>query len=104
MITRLVKLHFQPEKIEDFLSFFDTVNQVVNTFPGCQGMRLTQDILRPEIVFTISNWESEEALNNYRDSEAFGKIWKTIKPMFLEKPEAWSVGDYFDGFGLDSRP
>lgn len=98
MITRLVKLHFHPEKINDFLSFFDTVNQVVNNFEGCLGMRLTQDIHRPEIVFTISHWETEEALNNYRDSEAFGNIWRTIKPMFEEKTEAWSVENYFDGF------
>ena len=98
MITRIVKLEFQPEKVNDFLHFFDGIKNVVNTFPGCAGMKLYQDINNPNIIMTYSHWENAEALNNYRNSEAFGKIWPTIKPWFGGKPEAWSVNAYFDGF------
>lgn len=98
MITRIVKLEFQPEKINEFLRFFDGIKNVVNTFPGCSGMKLYQDINNPNIVMTYSHWENAEALNNYRNSEEFGKIWPTIKPWFGGKPEAWSVNAYFDGF------
>jgi len=98
MITRIVQLEFEFDKIEDFLSFFDGVNQVVNTFPGCSGMKLYQDINTPTKVLTYSHWEDEAALNDYRNSDAFHKIWSTIKPWFCEKPQAWSVNAYFDGF------
>lgn len=98
MLIRIVKLHFQEDKIEDFLSFFETVKQKVNTFPGCNGMKLLRDLNTPEIVMTYSHWENEQALDNYRTSETFGKIWPTIKPWFAEKPEAWSVYEHFNGF------
>lgn len=98
MITRIVKLTFQEDKISDFLSFFDTIKHQVNTFPGCHGMKLLQDIHHPWIVMTYSRWESESALNLYRDSEIFGIVWPTIKPWFTQKAEAWSVEEYFSGF------
>lgn len=98
MITRIVKLHFREDKVEDFLSFFDTINHVVNNFPGCYGMKLYQDVNKPSIIMTYSHWENEEALNNYRDSQEFGSIWPNIKPWFDQKPEAWTVNAYFNGF------
>jgi len=98
MITRIVKLTFEEDRIAEFLAFFDTIKHKVNTFPGCQGMKLYQDINSPTIVMTYSHWESEEDLDNYRNSDTFGAVWSKIKPWFAEKPEAWSVNAYFDGF------
>lgn len=98
MITRIVKLHFQEEKVAEFLAFFDTINQVVNNFPGCYGMKLYQDVNDPCVIMTYSHWEDEKALNAYRDSQEFGSIWPNIKPWFQHKPEAWTVQAYFDGF------
>ena len=98
MITRIVKLEFQNDRIDDFLRFFEGIKDVVNTFPGCYGMKLYQDIENPNIIMTYSHWESEEALNNYRDSEQFGEIWPSIKPWFANKPQAWSMNAYFNGF------
>jgi quinol monooxygenase YgiN len=98
MITRIVKLTFEEDKVDDFLSFFETIKHVVNEFPGCRGMKLYQDIQHPNVIMTYSHWRSQEDLDHYRDSEAFGQIWPGIKPWFKEKPEAWSVKAYFDGF------
>lgn len=100
MITRIVKLEFHESKIEDFLSFFETIKHRVNDFPGCYGMKLYQDIDAPNIVMTYSHWESQEALDNYRNSETFGQVWPSIKPWFKGKPEAWSVNTYFNGFDV----
>lgn len=102
MLIRIVKLHFQENKIDEFLSFFDTIKERVNTFPGCQGMKLLRDINTPTIVMTYSHWEDEKALENYRMSDAFGLIWPTIKPWFAEKPEAWSVTEHFNGFEINN--
>ncbi|MDG1148435.1 MAG: antibiotic biosynthesis monooxygenase [Crocinitomicaceae bacterium] len=98
MITRIVKLEFNVDKVDDFLRFFDTVKHVVNEFPGCHGMKLYQDTNKPWIIITYSHWESQEHLNDYRNSEEFGSIWPKIKPWFSNKPEAWSVSAYFNGF------
>lgn len=91
MITRIVKLHFQEEKVEDFLLLFDQVVTKVNGFPGCHKMYMLRDINNPAIFITHSLWDSEEDLNNYRDSELFLSIWPTIKPWFAERAQAWSL-------------
>ncbi len=98
MLIRIVKLHFQQDKIEDFLTFFDEIKYRVNDFEGCLGMKLLRDVEKPSIVLTYSMWNTPEDLERYRTSETFGEIWPSIKPWFAEKPEAWSVETYFDGF------
>ena len=98
MITRIVKLEFEENRIDDFLTFFETIKHRVNEFPGCFGMKLYQDVDRPWVVMTYSHWESQEALDSYRNSSTFGEVWPTIKPWFSAKPEAWSVQAYFNGF------
>ncbi|MFT5780588.1 MAG: quinol monooxygenase YgiN [Crocinitomicaceae bacterium] len=98
MITRIVHLEFQEDRIEEFLAFFDTIKSKVNSFPGCHGMKLYQDVAQPTIILTYSHWETEEALENYRKSKTFGVVWPKIKPWFSEKPHAWTVNAYFDGF------
>lgn len=97
-MIRIVKLTFQEDKINEFLTFFDTIKHIVNTFPGCEGMKLLQDIHQPHIVMTYSHWNEEQDLENYRVSEQFKHIWSTIKPWFGERAQAWSVDAYFDGF------
>ncbi len=98
MLVRIVKLEFQPDKVEDFLSFFDTIKQEIASFEGCLGMKLMQDQAKPSIIFTYSHWENQDALNAYRDSALFGKVWPNVKPWFNARPEAWSLDTYFDGF------
>jgi quinol monooxygenase YgiN len=100
MITRIVKLTFNEDHIDDFLGYFDTINEVVNQFPGCLGMKLLRDKKKPSIIFTYSVWESEEALESYRTSDTFQEIWPTIKKWFDQKAEAWTVNTHFDGFEI----
>lgn len=91
MLTRIVKMEFQTDKVSDFLANFEEIKLKIRNFPGCQKLDLLQDKNRPEIIFTYSVWESEEALNNYRKSELFGEVWPYTKSLFSAKPEAWSV-------------
>lgn len=96
MITRIVKLTFQEDRIDDFIAFFDTIKSKVARFENCYGMRLLQQKNAPYVVFTYSNWQNEDALNNYRDSQLFQETWSTIKPWFGAKAEAWTVDTYFE--------
>lgn len=98
MIIRIVKLQFHKEKLDDFLFIFNQTKRKISAFEGCMGMQLVQDLSNPSVFFTYSRWESEEALSNYRQSDVFKIIWKSIKPWFEKPAEACSTVIYFDGF------
>jgi quinol monooxygenase YgiN len=98
MLTRVVKLHFDPAYLAPFLAHFETVKFQVAQFPGCRGMQLLQDQTDPCLIFTYSIWDSEADLNHYRDSPLFASIWPQIKPWFDQKAEAWSLNQHFSAF------
>ncbi len=64
---------------------------LIRGFEGCNHVELLQGENEPNIFFTYSLWESETHLNKYRDSELFSSVWSRVKPLFNEKPHAWSV-------------
>lgn len=99
-MVRIVKLTLKPEKLDAFIAHFDTVKNDINAFPGCKGMRLLEDKKNTGVVFTYSEWETEDDLENYRKSSLFASIWPTVKQWFAERAEAWSTEVYFDGFSL----
>ena len=103
MITRIVKLEFQKDKLDDFLFLFDETKWKVAETEGCLGMQLLQNIDNPCICFTYSIWESEQALLNYRQSSLFISIWKSIKPYFEKPAEAYSTTSYFDAFSNEKK-
>ena len=91
MLVRIVKMEFQSDKVDDFLSFFDTVKEAIASFEGCLGMKLMLDQANPAIIFTYSHWENQDALNKYRDSELFQSVWPATKALFASKAEASSL-------------
>lgn len=97
-MIRIVKLTIKEEHLEDFIKDFNTFKDSVNTFPGCKGMRMLQDKNNPQTIFTYSQWESDEALDNYRHSELFGKVWPAFKRWFADRTEVWSTEMHYDGF------
>ena len=101
-MIRIVKLTLKPEYVNDFLNHFESVKNDINSFPGCKGIKLLQDKKDENILFTYSQWESEDDLENYRSSDLFQSIWPTVKQWFGGKAEAWSTDQYFDGFKMKS--
>ena len=99
-MIRIVKLTFKEEHVQDFLIHFETVKSDINSFPGCQGMKLLQDQNNPNIFFTYSRWNTNQDLDNYRKSELFGGIWPKVKNWFSNNAQAWSVDEKFDGFSV----
>lgn len=91
MIVRLVKMEFKQKEIENFRSLFLNAQPLIEAMEGCLLVNLHQDLKQPEVFFTISKWENEESLENYRQSELFITTWKKVKPMFSNKAEAWSL-------------
>lgn len=91
MFVRIVKMSFDPLKVEEFLSHFENHKEQIRHFEGCEFLELYRDKNHPHIFFTYSYWNSPEHLENYRHSELFKSVWAKTKPLFNDKPQAWSV-------------
>ena len=91
MLIRIVRMTFRPEAVPAFLENFEANKTSIRNFPGCQHLELWQDHSEENIWVTYSYWESEEELNKYRDSELFKSVWGYTKPLFSEKPQAFSL-------------
>lgn len=91
MIVRIVKMEFEPTKVESFKQLFDSHCELIRAFKGCKHLKLLQDVRHSNCFFTYSYWQDEKALEDYRNSELFGKVWAQTKVLFCAKPEAWST-------------
>ncbi|MFB6257554.1 MAG: putative quinol monooxygenase [Flavobacteriales bacterium] len=91
MIVRVVKMSFQPDKVEEFLADFDASKELIRAFDGCEHLELLQDREHPNVLFTYSYWRDPSALETYRSSELFQRTWDRTKALFNDKPVAWSL-------------
>ena len=91
MIIRIVRMTFVPEKTEVFLDIFNQSKSQILGMEGCLHLELWQDLHLENVFVTHSHWESETALNNYRETEFFREVWRKTKTLFTEKPVAFSV-------------
>lgn len=91
MLVRIVKMRFRESEIPTFLANFEEVKNNIRTFPGCQFLELYRGKDDPCIFFTYSYWNAPEDLEKYRHSDLFKSVWAKTKPLFSDKPEAWSV-------------
>lgn len=82
---------FDPFKIDEFQSNFETNKHKIRAFEGCEFLELYQDKHNTNIFFTYSYWKSESDLEHYRNSDVFKSVWAKTKPLFNTKPEAWSL-------------
>jgi len=90
MLIRIVRMTFWPEKVPAFLENFEANKSSIRNFPGCLHLELWQDENQKNIFMTYSHWESEESLDQYRDSELFKTVWSFTRALFSEKPQAFS--------------
>ncbi len=90
-LIRVVRMTFRSEEIPAFLENFEAHKVLIRNFPGCSHLELWQDENQKNIFITYSHWESETALNQYRDSQLFKSVWGFTKTLFSEKPQAWST-------------
>lgn len=92
MIKRIVKMTFRLEAVDAFIyDVFEHSKSQIRDFPGCRHMELVRGLSKPNVLFTLSMWDDEVALDIYRQSELFQHTWARTKALFAEKAEAWSV-------------
>lgn len=91
MLVRIVKMGFYRQNVDVFLESFENNKTRIRTSNGCTFLELYRDKTDPTILFTYSYWESDAQLQEYRKSKEFKALWKTLKPLFRARPEAWSL-------------
>jgi len=89
-MIRTVRMTFQKECVNDFLDIFHGSKEKIRNMPGCIHLELWEDLKKPNVFTTYSKWDSEENLNNYRNSDVFGEVWPKTKALFDKAPEAAS--------------
>jgi len=83
---------FREEAIKTFVEkVFEQSKAQIRGFEGCQHMELLRNKTRPNVLFTLSMWDDEAALEAYRASALFADTWAKTKALFAEKAEAWTV-------------
>ena len=63
MIIRVVRMTFDENKEEDFLTIFNESKDKIRDFDGCIHLELLKDVHAACVYTTYSHWQSEEKLN-----------------------------------------
>ena len=83
---------FRNESVQTFITeVFEQSKTRIRAFEGCRHMELVRHKTSPNLLFTLSIWDNEAALENYRASALFADTWAKTKALFAEKAEAWTV-------------
>jgi hypothetical protein len=90
MLTRLVRMRFQPEQVETFLALYAAMHPRIVGQPGCLSVQLVREIDDPAAFATWSVWESVAALDAYRTSDFFRQYWPQVRALFRQPAEAVS--------------
>lgn len=89
--VRIVRMVFRSDEIQNFEQIFHNSEPKIKKFPNCFGVRLFQDASDPRVFYTYSLWKEPEDLERYRQSELFKDTWSKTKPLFEEKPMAFTL-------------
>jgi heme-degrading monooxygenase HmoA len=84
-------MHFTEAGIDEFLTIFNTHKHAIRNFPGCSHLELLKDADNEFVFTTLSYWNDEQCLADYRKSELFASVWGTVKTLFSERTQAFSL-------------
>ena len=90
-IVRIVRMVFKKEDLALFDALFAESKDQIEAQTGCQRVLILHSTANKLERTTMSWWESEDCLNEYRKSNLFGEVWPRTKSMFAEGPTAWSM-------------
>ena len=56
MFVRIVKMSFNPLKVDEFLANFEAKKRLIREFEGCEFLELYRDKHHANVFFTYSYW------------------------------------------------
>lgn len=89
-------MHFTETGAHDFLEIFRKHKSEIRNFPGCTHLELLRDARLAHCYTTLSHWVDEGSLDLYRHSPLFEAVWKSVKPLFSGRTEAFSLAPYIE--------
>lgn len=89
-------MHFHKQYAQTFESLFSLYSSQIAGFKGCLSLTMLKAVDIENVYFTYSVWESENDLNEYRQSKLFQEVWPQTKVLFQSPAEAWSCQSLFD--------
>jgi heme oxygenase (mycobilin-producing) len=96
MVIRIVRMHFRDAGVEEFLAIFNKNKEAIRNFPGCTHLELLKDAEDPSVFCTLSYWNNEESLEQYRKSDLFASVWGTVKTLFAERTQAFTLYKFIE--------
>ncbi len=94
MVIRIVRMHFTEAGVAEFLQIFESNMKAIRNFEGCSHLELLKDSDDPLTFTTLSYWEDSRCLEKYRKSELFGRVWGSVKTLFSERSQAFTLEKY----------
>ncbi|MEN3040379.1 MAG: antibiotic biosynthesis monooxygenase family protein [Bacteroidia bacterium] len=89
MLWRWVEMPIHAEKIEEARAILLTQAPRTRAFPGCLFLVLYESA-GPNL-YSLSQWESPQALEAYRQSVMFREFWARIRVCFRDRARAVSL-------------
>jgi len=89
-------MHFTKAGVEEFLEIFNHNQEAIRNFPGCSHLQLLKDHEDSTCFTTLSHWDNQASLDNYRKSELFGLVWGRVKTLFSERSQAFSLEKFIE--------
>ena len=75
MITRMIFVKVAPEQLKEAINDWKKVcAPLMISQPGCTSEELLECRENPDEFISLSNWESQEAIDTYRSSEAHERV------------------------------
>ena len=87
-------MHFTEAGVGEFLEIFRNNMAAIRAFEGCDHLELMKDMDDPLTYTTLSYWKDSESLEKYRKSELFGGVWGSVKTLFSERSQAFTLEKY----------
>ena len=92
MIKRVVKMTLHASQEAAFLHIFERVKKEIRSQPGCRSLEVLRHASPGDhSIWTISTWDDEAALDQYRSSALFKQTWTDVKRLFAAPAEAWTL-------------
>jgi len=89
-------MHFTEAGVEEFLQIFNQHKDAIRNVQGCTHLQLLKDTDDPLTYTTLSYWDNSQSLDNYRKSELFGRVWGSVKTLFSERSQAFSLEKFIE--------
>jgi heme-degrading monooxygenase HmoA len=75
MIVRMIFVKVSPEQVKEAIDDWKKVcAPLMISQPGCISEELLESREQPDEFISLSNWESQEAIDTYRSSEAHERV------------------------------